>query len=274
MKTKLYKFALPILLLIILAILYIDNRLIFSKIIKKNEFAKELIQIADANKETIFKVSKIIKYSSAEAIDNTVEQNLQNLSIQQYSDIAIYIENMGDELTEKNSVKELYLDNFKIDIGYKYGSPALYYKNPLEISKYRMIEQNKIEDSLQYNIVYTNEQNQNSDYQTPTFFADCSNPITIGFINKDIMNNYQVTKENGLVSFDGRIFNNMDMNLNELSPQISFTIHLKNNLDEDFICNMSADLQLETEEGSVKSGYIIQIADEIGYYPFLKKYNP
>ena len=271
MKAKIYKFALPILCLIILAILYVDYRFIFNKIASRNQFVKELIQIAQANREVIFRVSKIIKYSSADAIDNTAEQNLQDLSIQQYSDLAIYIDNGEEDLTEKNTIKELYIDNFNIEIGYPYGTPTLYYKNPLEISKFRMLEENEIQDSLKYNIIYTNEENENSDYQTPTFFADCSNPITIGYINKDIVNHYQVTKENGLVAFDGRIFNNVDVNLKELSPKISFTIHLKNNLEENFICNMSANLQLETEEGTVKSGYIIQIVDEIGYYRFFRE---
>ncbi len=271
MKMKIDKFALPILCLIILAILSIDNRFIFSKISAQNNFTKELLQIAEANREPIFKVSKIIKYSSAEATDNTAEQNLQDLSIHQYSDIALYINNTEEELTEKNTVKELYLDNFHIEVGYQHGIPAIYYKNPLEISKFRIIDENKIQDALTYKIIYTNEENENSNYETPIFFADCSNPITIGYINQNIVNHYQVTKENGLVSFDGRIFNNMDMNLKELSPKISFTIHLKNNLDEEFICNMSANLPLETEEGSVKSGYIIQIADEIEYYRFFRQ---
>ncbi len=270
MKSKIYKVGLPV-LLIILAILSINFGFIIRKIANKNQFANDMIQIAQANQEPIFQVSKIIKYSSADAIDNTAEQNLQDLSIQQYSDIAIYIDNLTDELTEKNSVKELYLDNFKVQLGYQYGTPTLYYKNPLEISKYRKIDENQIQDSLIYNIIYTNEQNEESNYEKPTFFADCSNPITIGYINKNIINHYQVTGENNLVSFDGRIFNNMDIDLKNLSPKISFTIHLKNNLDQNFVCDMSAKLPLETEEGSVKSGYIIQIADEIEYYRFFRE---
>ena len=176
MKSKIYKVGLPV-LLIILAILSINFGFIIRKIANKNQFANNMIQIAQANQEPIFQVSKIIKYSSADAIDNTAEQNLQDLSIQQYSDIAIYIDNLTDELTEKNSVKELYLDNFKVQLGYQYGTPTLYYKNPLEISKYRKIDENQIQDSLTYNIIYTNEQNEESNYEKPTFFADCSNPI-------------------------------------------------------------------------------------------------
>lgn len=271
MKNKIYQFALPILVLIILAILYIDYQFIFIKKVARNQFVRELVEIAEANREPIFKIAKIIKYSSAEATDNTTEQNLQDLSIHQYSDIALYIDNGGEELTEKNTIKELYLDNFNIELAFQYGEPAVYYKNPLEISKFRMLEENKIEDTLNYNIIYTNEENQSSDYEKPTFYADCSNPVTIGYINKNIVNHYQVTKENGLIAFDGRIFNNVDMNLKDLSPKISFTVHLKNNLDEKYICNMSANLQLETEAGSVKSGYIIEKTDYIQYYPFFKE---
>lgn len=271
MKPKLKQFTLPILCIIILAILSIDYQFIFSRMISRNEFVKEMVQLADKNREPIFCVSKIIKYSSADAIDNTAEQNLQDLNIQQYSDIALYIDNGNGELTEENTIKELYIDNFNIEVKNTTGTQNLYYKNPLEISKFRMLEENKIEDSLHYKIVYTNEENQNSDYEKPIFFADCSNPITIGYINKDIVEHYQVTKENGLVAFDGRIFENVDMNLKDLSPKISFTIHLKNNLNQSFICNMSANLQLETEDGSVKSGYIIQIMDKLKYYRFFRE---
>ena len=273
LKSKLKQFALPILLIVLLILCYIDVKYIFKKIIVRNQFVKEMTVIAEANREPVFRVSKIIKYSSAEAIDNTAEQNLQDLSIYQYSDIALYIDNLSTELTEKNTIKELYLDNFKTEIDYKYGNPELYYKNPLMISKFRMIEENKIQDRLDYNIIYTNEENQNSDYEKPVFFTDCSNPITISYINKDIISNYQVTKENGLVSFDGRIFNNLDIDLQQLSPKISFTIHIKNNLDESFLCNVSADLKLETESGTIKDGYIIEISDNIGYYNFFKEVN-
>ena len=188
------KLMLPVAIIIMLVVLYIDKTWIFGPKLNKNKFAKEVTKIAEANQEQVFKVSKIIKYSSAEAIDNSEEQNLKDVSISQYSDVAIYIDNMSDELTEKNTIKELYLDNFKIDVDYNYGTPELYYKNPLEISKFRLIDQNKIEDKLIYDIIYTNKDNQNANYEKPTFFTDCSNPITLGLINKDIIRDYEVVK--------------------------------------------------------------------------------
>jgi len=213
LELKTSKIALPILIIIVFVLVCVGIKYIFKPNIKRNQFLKEVTKIAEENKETTFKVSKIIKYSSAEAVDNSADQTLQDLSIHQYSDVAIYIDNITKELTEKNTIKELYLDNFKIDVGYNYGEPKLYYKNPLSISKFRMIEENEIKDKLSYTIINTNEENENSNYETPVFFADCSNPITIGFINKNIVNNYRVTKDNGVVSFDGRIFNNLQISL-------------------------------------------------------------
>ena len=271
-KSKIVKIILSILVIIaILALLYIDNKFIFQKIVQGKKFEKSAIEIYEMNKEPVFRVSKIIKYSSAEAIDNSSQQNLQDVSIHQYSDMAFYIDNLSDELTEKNTIKELYLDNFKIDVGYNKGEHILYYKNPLTISKFRMIPENEIKDKLNYQIIYTNKDNEESNYETPVFFADCSNPITLSFVNKNIVENYKVTKENGLVSFDGRMLNNLDIDLDELSPKISFIIHIKNNLDEVYSCNVSANMKLETKDGSVKSGYIIEIEDDIGYYNFYRE---
>lgn len=271
-ESKVFKIVLPILVfLAIVGILYIDNKFIFQRIVQGKKFEKSAIEIYEMNKEPVFRVSKIIKYSSAEAIDNSSGQNLQDMSIHQYSDMAFYIDNLTDELTEKNTIKELYLDNFNVEVEYDKGEHVLYYKNPLTISKFRMIPENEIKDELRYNIIYTNEDNEETSYETPVFFTDCSNPITLSFVNKNIVENYKVTKENGLVSFDGRMLNNLDIDLEELSPKVSFSIHIKNNLDEVYRCDVSANLRLENEEGSVKSGYIIEITDNIEYYNFYRE---
>lgn len=272
LRSRFFKIIIPILIVVaILVLVYVDNKFIFQRIAKEKNFEKESIEIYEKNKEPIFRVSKVIKYSSAEAMDNSENQNLQDVNIHQYSDVAIYIDNLSEKITKKNTIKELYLDNFKIDVDYDKGEHLLYYKNPSAISKFRMNDSNRIQDTLNYNIIYTNKENEESDYDTPVFYTDCSNPIVISFVNKNIVENYKVTKENGLVTFDGRMLNNVDINLEKLSPKISFKIHLKNNLDEVYSCDVSANLKLENNEGSVKSGYIIEIADNIGYYNFYRE---
>ena len=83
---------------------------------------KEMESIAEKNKVPVFTLQKVVLYSSAEYEDLSAEQNLQDVSIHQYTDLAIYIRNNEDddgslrsknteyELTEENTISELYID--------------------------------------------------------------------------------------------------------------------------------------------------------------------
>lgn len=263
-------FVLPILFIIILALCYYDIKIISDKM-DRSKFAYESEKICKANKKPQFKINKIIKYNSAEAEDNSVEQNLQDIDIHQYSDVALYIDNLSDEVNVQNTIKELYIDNFNIQVDYDKGTTAMYYKNPFTISKFRMIEENEIKDRIDYKIIKTNEANENNNYENPVFYADCSNPIVLGYINKNIVENYDLNKSNGLVSYDGRIFETLGIDLKKISPTISFSIHIKNNIDEHFVCDVKLKLDMESDEGSIKSGYFIEIMDNINEKIFFKE---
>ena len=69
-------------------------------------------------KKNIFKISQIILHSNVDIVDKSERQSLQNVSISQYTDISIYIDNNNyiKELTNENSVSKLYIDNIKINI--------------------------------------------------------------------------------------------------------------------------------------------------------------
>ena len=98
-----------ILLLCILSFLYYD--LIFKASYAKDEFSTQVEKIAKQNENPIFKIQKILIYSSANAIDKSENESLQDLSILQYSDIAITIDNTSAiyDLTNENTVKDLYI---------------------------------------------------------------------------------------------------------------------------------------------------------------------
>ena len=68
--------------------------------------------IVEENKEPVFTIQKVVLYSSAEYEDLSVEQNLQDISIHQYTDIALYISN---DKTQDGSMKAKnteYVHNF------------------------------------------------------------------------------------------------------------------------------------------------------------------
>lgn len=248
-------FSILIILLFIIFLLYYN--FIFSVSFARNSFANNMIEIAEENENSIFNIQKIIIYSSANAVDNTEEQSLQNVSISQYSDISIYIDNTSfiSDLTDENTIKELYIDNIYInsnsDKGYKY----INYKSPLEFGKFKDFdapENNRID----FNIVTTNNENENQDYSNPTFYTDCSNPITLGYMNKDLLTNYSVSKEENTISFNGKVLKEANVNVEDINPTLHFKIHIKNNKNETFVYNMTLDIKLNDDNGGIYNGYI------------------
>ena len=171
-------FTIFIILLLILAFLY--YHFIFYNIYARNAFANDAVKISSENEEPIFTVQRILLYSSATAIDNTKEQSLENISISQFTDIAIYIDNMASisELTDENTIKELYIDDIEITSNVENGDRYINYKSPLNFGEYKELEKTS-DNRIDFDIVNTNSENENNTYSEPTFFTDCSNPISI-----------------------------------------------------------------------------------------------
>lgn len=271
-QDKKNKIFLIVLLLILISLIFCIIRFVILEIYWRNNDTKYAEEIYEKNKETVFRISKIINYSSAEAIDNS--ETLQDFDISQYSDFAIFIDNHYEieELTEENTVKELYIDNFKIKLPEENTgkSQNIYYKNPYNMGKFRKYEYDVIEEKLEYDIIYKNDENEEEFYNTPVFFTDCSNPISISYINDDIYTDYSVEK-NSTISYDGRVLEDIDIKLEDITPRISFTIHIKNNLNEEFVCNVAFNVNFENEEGSIYSGYFVEIEEGFeNQYKFFK----
>ena len=246
-------FTIFIVVLLILSFLY--YHFIFYNIYAKNTFANDAVNIAEQNENPIFTVQRILLYSSATAIDNTKEQSLENISISQFSDIAIYIDNTStiSELTDENTIKELYIDNININFDIENGERFINYKNPLDFGEYK--ELNKT-DRIDFKIINTNSQNENSNYSEPTFYTDCSNPISLGYMNKDLLKNYSVSPDKKTVSFNGKVLQEANVNLDDLKCSISFTINIVNNLNQKFVHTMSIDLDLNDDNGGIYNGYV------------------
>lgn len=246
-------FTVIIIALLILSFLY--YHLIFYKIYAKNTFANDAVNIAEQNENPIFTVQRILLYSSATAIDNTKEQSLKNISISQFSDIAIFINNTNtiSELTDENTIKELYIDNINITSNVQNGERFINYKNPLDFGEYK--ELNKA-DRIDFKIINTNSENENSNYSEPTFYTDCSNPISLGYMNKDLLKNYSVSQDKSTVSFNGKVLQEANINLDDLKCSISFRINIVNNLNEKFVHTMTIDLDLNDNNGGIYNGYV------------------
>ena len=272
-KIKNVKLAFVILIIALFVVFLLYYHFVFAESFARNDFANQMVEISEANEKSVFNVQKVLLYSSANAIDNSESQALQNMSICQYTDISIYIDNMANasELTDENTIKQLYIDNINITSNSDKGTKLLNYKNPLNFGKYEEIElpQN---NRIDFNIVNTNVENENYDYSKPTFYTDCSNPISLGYMNKDILTDYSVSEGTTSVSYNGKVLQEAGINLDELKYTLSFKIHIINNLNEEFVYQMSMDVDLNDENnGMATNGYVYKTQNTQGtQYQFFR----
>ena len=273
LKIRNERLVFTILIITLFITFILHYNLVFSVIFDRNAFANEMIQISDENEKSIFNIQKILLYSNANAIDNSDNQSLQNMSLCQYTDISIFIDNTStiSDLTNENTINQLYIDNIVISSDANIGTKVLNYKNPLDFGKYKSIKEPD-NNRIDFNIVNTNSQNESNDYSKPTFFTDCSNPISLGYLNKDIITNYSVSKDSSSVSFNGKVLEEAKVNLEDINYTLSFQIHIINNLNQKFLYNMKLNVTLDDENGGIYNGYVYRGKNTSGdEYRFFKE---
>lgn len=260
MKKKSFDIKLIILVDIILIIIaFLSYKHIYTMETRKSSYADSSEKFVEENQEPVFKIGKIILYSSANAVDNSDGQ-LKNIDISQFTDMEIYIDNTtkSKEITAENTINEMYIDNIKFSTQSNSGTKAINYKNPFDFGKYVELN-NYIDDGILFQVSNTNEKDARADYNSNIFFTDCSNPISLGFVNKNLLTGCEVNSTNGSITFDGSILKSANVNAEQIAPTISFTIHLTNNYNEDFSCKVDLDVDLTDANGGIYNGYMIKV---------------
>ena len=211
-------------ILVILALLIglIFVKIIHTKIVN-SKFSKNSTSFVDNNEQPMFKINKILMYSSAGVVDNSIGEVLQDLDISQYTDISIGIDNKGkvQEITDENTVKELYIDNIKIENNSENGERIFNYKNPYLQGKFKML-QNCANSRIDFKILNTNQESDDMNYDEANFYTDCSNPISLGYLNKNIVTRYAVSEKKNSVSFDGSILKNANIDISDINTKNSY----------------------------------------------------
>ena len=210
-KISVKKVILPLMMVILLLMIIIWGKILHKQICK-SIFANDMEEIIAKNQSPTFSIDKIYLCSSANAIDNTAEQKLDNLGIYQYTDIAVYLNNNKEE-----GLSVVYTNHLKI------GSKE-------ELNQMVLNSKNIQKDKIDFKIVNTNEQNNEANYDEATFYADCSNPISLKYIN-EISTEYTVSKNSSAV-FDGSILKKVGIKPEDINAQIKFRINIINNKDE------------------------------------------
>lgn len=257
-----------IILLLTLSI-YLFYNFIFIKYLNKYKLENSSIKINENTQNSPFEISKVIMYSSgyAENQNTTFQQSSWILNILQYSDIAIYIKHSEDELDTSNSVKKLYIDNINFS-NPKLGSASLYYLDSLNFGTANIDKNYKLDNPLEFTVL--NDENKNNSIQsnTPVFFTDCSNPITLKYVNESVKEDYSITS-NEPVFFDGRLLKMASLSLDDLQANINFTIHIESNDNKNYFYDLSLPVILENDNSSIYDGSIL-VENEYENYKFME----
>ena len=175
-------------------------------------------------------------------------------NLYQYTDIALFIESTTAEKTLENTLKEVSIQNIQFNIKPNLGEPNLYFKSIHQFSKSELIDENKIQDHLDFSI--SSEDSANLD--TPTLYNNLANPITLTYINSNIKTDYTITDTSVPITYDGSLLKRCNVSLENIQARISFDIYITNNLDQKFKSSVYLDIPLENGETSILNGSITE----------------
>ena len=139
----------------------------------------------------------------------------------------------------------------------------MFYFNTLDFGKSDFdIEnnENEILDRLEYNVVNSSNSENDMIYSIPIFFEDLSNPITLKYMNYDIIKNYTISNEEDVI-FNGNLLQRAGVNLESIKSKIYMNLNIITKDDEVHIFPLELQIPLQNEEKSIYDGGVKIIED-------------
>ena len=265
---KILKFIVFMLLVILLSVLIKIN---YTDAQRKVALENTIADMASLNSKQTFSIDKIYLYSSANATNNETKKSMWNLNVYQFTDIALYISGNANNKGQ-NTIKELYIDNVKFNLetenlitdrlNYQVLEPTKVDSKSNIINNTISTEITDANDNVETTSLNTDLSNsinnsydissaETLDYSKPQIYSDASNPITLEYINL-IKSNYLVSDiENPLV-YNGSLLKRASIDLTSISGNISFKIHIKNILGENYVATVKIAIPLKDDvSGSI-----------------------
>ena len=263
------KFITKIIITIALLILCVVTSIYIIGIYSVNEkFANYVDELSRLNTKTVFSIDRIYLYSSADATSNETTKPVWDLNLFQFTDIALFINNRSENgVTYENTIKQLTIDNVNFN-GVKTGKQSLYYKNVNDFAKLTNLEENKINDSLEFDIINSGS----ADYSKPTIYSNCQNPITLEYINTEMEENTIITDISTPLTYDGSLLKKGGILLSQIGGTISFTITIINNYNYKYVATVYIDIPLEDSStgASIYDGKIIKNIENTNLVKFIR----
>ena len=219
------------------------------------------LAFSEKNQKNIFSIDKITYFSSANAnIATNSNSSFTVSNLYQYTDIAFFINPNSDKLTEKNTLKSVELTDIEFVTTPSSGKPNLYYKNLNDFATSKFSEDNVINSTITFETTSENS----IDYSKPVLYNNCANPITICYVNSNIIDNYTLSNDVSNIAHNGALLKSCGITLNSIASKITLNIKITNNLDEIYICPLTLDIPLSTENATIYDGSLT-LKDNVDY---------
>ena len=267
-KSKISTHLLPVFLTVILMlILFFITDFFYNRFVGKMLFESQVLAFAENITNPTFAIKKIVLNSSAGASSNSEKQkDFWNLNIYQYTDIAFYIE--PTDFSVNHTIKSLSINQISLWTKPSLGTPGLLYRNPYDFGKSTEIKESSfISDTLSYEILPPDAK---IDYSKPQFYEDCSIPIVLEYLNKDIKTNHIIANNGTPLLYDGSLLKKGNITLSSIAANLSFQITIFTQSNEEYVCHVTLAIPLEDQEKNIYEGNYTQILDSVSNMQFYK----
>ena len=271
MKKIILSFSLIILLL---AITFISYNFIYATIKNKMELEASVEQV-EKNNQSPFLIEKEAIFNSASAKNNVgnkkFDENNWLFTLLQYTDIAIYIKPAEKKLSTSNTIKKISIDNIKINKSDNLLDSKLYYLDAQNFGTDIYKDSDLIENELSFSVLNDKNKDNIIKTNTPVFFSDCSNPITLKLVNT-VDDNFKLST-NELYSFNSKILdkyiteNNYD--IKNLDYEISFDINITSHDDVSYTYPIV--IKNEYSKLDLDKGYNLEVKNNFTFNRFIEK---
>lgn len=225
-------------IIFIFLIIYFSFNQIYLKYKNKKFIEKTDVVLAENLKNSPFKINKIILYSSGygENKNKNFQKSNWILDIYQYTDIALYVDC-------SEAIKNLSISNFVSEHG------NFYYLDSTKFGTGEISKDYEINPKLDFIVLNDSNIENTINYNTPIFFADASNPITLKFVNT-IEKNF-IIENNEKLKFDGSLLEKTHIKLDDLKAKISFDVNITNYNNEEYSTKINLNIPIENKNSTI-----------------------
>lgn len=202
-----------------------------------------------------------------------------DVNVSQYTDIALYLginnvkNNLENNLEEnlqvvdtsaKYSISKIYIDKINFS-NTNTGNLNLNYIPILNfglISDDELAISNEQQSKINFNIVDSTDSLLNDIVSEPSIDNHFILPITLRYLNQNIKNGHVINNIEDSLSFDGSILKRSSIPLSYIKNEVSFTIHIINELNEDYSYQVVLQVPLQNADAN-KTIYDGSYSEEI-----------